>query len=323
MTQVWPDTTEHTPIATTTSPLRWTNASGILSSDLARRLHRHQHNASLPIAHTWFRNRFGLGSDLHVWSQALCNAMELGYRLETVGKWIWAPNGLSSLFSMAQLVSSTSSTAVYNVSRGKGRVGHECPQLMQQYNVSEWRRASMEFLFQSLSPSILQEAERQHRLVFDGRPTPSPLFTVHVRWGDKADEAQRIPMERYIEAVRALSLEHGDDEPVHVYLATEDPEAVHAWQRAVPSNWTTYVDQVYYEGLPYRQDEYNNNPHLAQKLPNLGVQALASLLVALEANDFVLTTSSNWSRLMNELRQSVLEGRGISTRLIDLQPGEW
>jgi hypothetical protein len=48
------------------------------------------------------------------------------------------------------------------------------------------------------------------------------------------------------------------------------------------------------------------------------------LLVALEANYFVLTTASNWSRLMNELRKNVLDPScGDCTRMIDLRPGEW
>ena len=44
-----------------------------------------------------FRNRFGLGSDLHVYGQALCNALESSsistsshkYRVTTALPWIW------------------------------------------------------------------------------------------------------------------------------------------------------------------------------------------------------------------------------------------
>ena len=52
--------------------------------------------------------------------------------------------------------------------------------------------------------------------------------------------------------------------------------------------------------------------------------ALGSLLVAMEANDFVLTTASNWSRLMDELRKNVLEPRMANgTIMVDLRPGQW
>jgi hypothetical protein len=43
----------------------------------------------------------------------------------------------------------------------------------------------------------------------------------------------------------------------------------------------------------------------------------------MEANDFVLTTASNWSRLMDELRGSILADRAATALLVDLKPGEW
>jgi hypothetical protein len=46
-------------------------------------------------------------------------------------------------------------------------------------------------------------------------------------------------------------------------------------------------------------------------------------LVAMEANDFVLTTGSNWSRLMNEIRINILNPRcNDCTTMIDLKRGE-
>jgi hypothetical protein len=63
---------------------------------------------------------------------------------------------------------------------------------------------------------------------------------------------------------------------------------------------------------------------LAKKLKGRpGLVALASVLVAMQADDYVLTTKSNWSRLINELRKNVLDPRcGDCTRLVDLAPGE-
>ena len=49
-----------------------------------------------------------------------------------------------------------------------------------------------------------------------------------------------------------------------------------------------------------------------------GLATLASLLIAMEANDFFLTTASNWSRLMDLLRGFILEHH-YSTTVIDLQ----
>ena len=67
------------------------------------------------------------------------------------------------------------------------------------------------------------------------------------------------------------------------------------------------------------------NPIVAKKMDGKpGLIALGSLLVAMEANDFVLTTGSNWSRLINELHRNVLDPRcNNCTRLIDLLHGEY
>ena len=55
-----------------------------------------------------------------------------------------------------------------------------------------------------------------------------------------------------------------------------------------------------------------------------GLQVLASVLIALEADYYVLTTSSNISRLINEVRLSILDVIcGNCTKVIDLQPEEW
>jgi hypothetical protein len=66
----------------------------------------------------------------------------------------------------------------------------------------------------------------------------------------------------------------------------------------------------------------NGAPKMSKGLNGTaGRITLGSLLVAMEANDFVSTTASNWSRLMNELRKSILDSRcGNCTHMIDLRP---
>ncbi len=44
--------------------------------------------------------------------------------------------------------------------------------------------AVVESLFTSLTPKVVQEAERQLRLVFGGKKVPKDLITVHIRWGE-------------------------------------------------------------------------------------------------------------------------------------------
>ena len=58
--------------------LRWDWTQLERHSELAGRMVEHQKNCTLPLANFHYRNRFGLGSDLHVYSVAMCNALEAG-----------------------------------------------------------------------------------------------------------------------------------------------------------------------------------------------------------------------------------------------------
>uniref|UniRef100_A0A7S4AJ31 Uncharacterized protein n=1 Tax=Pseudo-nitzschia australis TaxID=44445 RepID=A0A7S4AJ31_9STRA len=65
----------------------WTNLSPGL--DLTKTILQHQSNCSIPTSTFTYRNRFGLGSDLHIYTKALGNGIEANRRIRTVGNWIW------------------------------------------------------------------------------------------------------------------------------------------------------------------------------------------------------------------------------------------
>lgn len=357
------DTTKNPP----NSPLKlrfdWTNLEPL--SVLAKNISLHQQTrCNLPLANFRYRNRFGLGSDLHVWSQAICNGMELGVRIRTQLPWIWLHNEsckhrnitesgdneqhldkhhLSSMvcyFPHSELkcpndvwlsndTDQFRGIIQHNLTRGRGRIKNECPSLVEMYGISEIRAAAIEFLFTKVSPIIQNESQRQLRIVFGNVHTiPKHLITVHIRWGDKDDEMLLVPVSEYIDAVVKLietrSI-HEVDDTVNIFLATEDPRAVEEFTKAARKDWIIYLDASYHELKKYRKDEYNGNPRLSSELNGKpGLIALGSLLVAMEANYFVLTTSSNWSRLINELRKNILNPRCDNcTEMIDLRYGEW
>lgn len=302
-----------------------------------------------------YRNRFGMGSDLHVWGQALCNGMQRGLRLRTVGNWTWMDehhcrksigSPMRCYFEASELNcpgdaeearSSNDFEPSNALSRSNGVVTDQCQAVYQGMDRSQVRRSAMEFLFAHVSPRVVDEAQRQLNTVFQGlQRVPPNLITVHIRWGDKAREMKLVKMHEYIQAIQnilqlrqpeaAAPGDIGMDE-ANIYLATEDPEAVQQFRNGMPSSWNLYVDQAFTELLPYRVAEYNGSPKMSKALyGRAGLVTLGSLLVAMEANDFVLTTASNWSRVMNELRQSILDPRcGYCTRMIDLRKvrNEW
>jgi len=329
--------------------LRWDWTNLERRSELARLIDDHQRNCNLPLANFRYRNRFGLGSDLHVYSLAICNALEAGsFRVRTAFPWIWLDRSTATSFSaMASYFPSAelqcpddrdsvqkSEQLLFNMTRGRGRLKDECPSLRATYGVAAVRAATTEYLFTRISTNIQKEAERQLRAVFAHQHAnvPRNLITVHIRWGDKEDEMQLLPIIAYIDGVQQILLQRNNDvaasnsdNEVNIFLATEDPRALEAFRASAPSTWNIYIDQYFIEMLPHRREQYNGSPLMSQDLNGRpGLVALGSLLVAMEANDFVLTTASNWSRLMNELRKNVLDPRcGNCTRMIDLKFGEW
>lgn len=93
------------------------------------------------------------------------------------------------------------------------------------------------------------------------------------------------------------------------------------FRKALPDGWNLFVDQFLAETSRHRVDGYNGGPKMAKALNGkAGLLALGSLLVAMEADDFVLTTKSNWSLLMDELRRAILDPRCDNcTSVVDLR----
>jgi hypothetical protein len=219
---------------------------------------------------------------------------------------------------------------------------------------SALRAATTEYLFTRVSDLVLKEAQRQIQILFGNNTNtqgkiPKNLITVHVRWGDKDVEMGLSSIAEYIQAIQNIVAmrrtkrtgvedfnntvhvplnDFNNKDDVHILLATEDPEALQQFMKAKPAHWNVYIDQYYTEYLPYRIKTGNvYNAHVIntkRQKGRFGLVALGSLLVAMEANDFVLTTGSNWSRLMNELRKNVIDPRCQNcTLMIDLMKGEY
>jgi hypothetical protein len=326
-----------------------------LYSSLAREIEAHQSNCSLPTMDFYVDNDYGLGSHLVLWSQALCNAWESNHRIRTVNPdWLWLDrtycknqhrqarndesSPLSCYFPKAEnkcphdVISRHHQQPAVNVTDPRNRRTF-CKRIREATDnetLCEFRRASMEYIFQQVSPLVIAEAERQLGLLFppNGR-VPNDLITVHVRWGDKFWEMDLASIPEYMDAVeRLLQLRKGssdNNETVHIYLATEDPRAVQEFLSLAPAHWKVYVDRTVTELNAYRPVKGNRASWTSRNTQGrAGLVALGSLLVALEAQSFVLTTKSNWSRLMDALRLNVIDAQcGNCTRMIDLRPGDW
>ena len=161
-------------------------------------------------------------------------------------------------------------------------------------------------LFSSLSPRIVDSAVERLPLVF-----PPHGITVHIRWGDKGLEMELVDIHSYIDACHQIlqqrrdrvsaslgdttnqtnlansaplvttnSGSSQDEDPVHIYLATEDPTAVQAMRENMPSHWNLYVDPYVTEVSQYGLTGFNRNVRLVKAhRGSPAVFALASLLI--------------------------------------------
>lgn len=318
----------------------WTNMT--LHSDMAKRIHAHQTNCSLPLTKGRPLLPFGLGSSLHSWGNNFCNAMGKGRRTWTKADatepWIWNDQEKckTSDVSVMQCYFPSMELQCPNdvkAGRANGYYSDCMDHVVGNSKQERWsvlRAAATEYMFHNVSNIVIEEAERQLKLVFPPKGiVPPNLITVHIRWGDKViGEMKKVPIKEYVDGVQSIltARNQSDQEEVNIFLATEDPNAVREFKKAAPDMWRIYVDQYFHDMKPYRPEKafgQNNNVNADKTMGRAGLIALGSLLVAVEANDFVLTTRSNWSRLMNELRKNILDPRcNGCTHMVDLRFGD-
>lgn len=224
-------------------------------------------------------NQYGMGSDLHTFGQALWNMNEADGTCFALEKgWIWDPIGRVFTF---KLTDRCSAPQEWTQGRHTGK-----------FKAAIRRTATAFILSNYLSDHVYQEA-RDSVHVLKGA-TVTNMVTVHVRWGDKHNEAPQIPITKYVKAVADFQITH----PV-VYITTEDKSALREFTRAAPKNWTV---RHYAPATSTLSTGPNNSPmNFARSNPNAGMHSMVAFLLGMQGNNFVLTTSSNWSRLFREM----------------------
>jgi hypothetical protein len=314
----------------------------------------------------------GIGSQVAHWSQSVCSALDRNMRLQSYHpEWIWLDQVYCDkeqakqspwlcyfphmehrcqqqqepdhhdavVVGMVVDNKNESQSSPPLSSSQRIRVPEPCEHNQIPGFYQPFRAATVEYIFSSISPMVIQEAQRQVGVVFGRNGAPHDLITVHVRWGDKSHEMTLMSIDRYIDAVWTIldekhnttreERQNGTNVTVeaNIYLATEDPAAVEAFVQAAPKSWNVFVDVGVEELTPFRPPSSVVNGPSRMAINTLGRGGLvnmASLLVSMEANDYVLSTASSFGRVMNNIRTNIIDPRcGNCTRLVDLQPGAW
>ena len=131
----------------------------------------------------------GLGSELHRWTQAICESYSQNSRLRSAmpgNSWTWLDqtscdvtqareiSPLHCYFPSAETKCQTTSGAAPVSSKAS------CKTLQADLNITtaDVRTAGIEFLFSNVSPLVIAEAQRQLQLVFGGQAcTPQSRYS--------------------------------------------------------------------------------------------------------------------------------------------------
>ena len=164
--------------------------------------------------------------------------------------------------------------------------------------------------------------------------------------GDKGAEMKLVPMSSYISAIKFLIDRFKISGPPSIFLTTEDAAAVLEMRNAISHDRDARLNG--WQLFTFENAHFKQQHTRAKKEPKkirsmmlmnnltdgmLGYNSLLALLIAMEADYYVLTTGSNWSRLINELRlnivdrfkklrgdgQCALNGRKMCSFMIDLK----
>ena len=158
----------------------------------------------------------------------------------------------------------------------------------------QWKTEVSTFLFQRLRPWVTKLAcKERFRIRLD-----TPDITVHVRWGDKAKEAAPQPIAAYVRAVKDVILTFRLRRRVSILIISEDLRALENFERLADPAWRIWSTDML-GGIPKTKNISEVDAALFSATPSL-----VGLLMSLEAKHIVGTLTSNWSRLLNGLRQT-------------------
>ena len=116
----------------------------------------------------------------------------------------------------------------------------------------------------------------------------------------------------YFQAIDSVVTNHSIANP-HIFVSTEESQAVIKLQEQLDKHGKTWKLHHYAPLIATNTAEHRHRG------PN-GKNAIIALMLAMEAKYFVITTGSNWSRVMNELRTNVVDvACGNCTRMVNLR----
>ena len=163
-----------------------------------------------------------------------------------------------------------------------------------------WRAVSTAYTVRPNKQTLLAIEERRQQ-IFPELTIPLGTIAVHVRHGDKWTEVESVDDKQYMTVLESLKAQTSSESlKRNIYLSTEDAETVRNFQHF--RGWNVSFTRVQRFTDPQLSPE-----GIASRIgkANEMLNSLVSLDLALQCDAFVMTLSSNWCRLIDELRATV------------------
>ncbi|CAK9882942.1 unnamed protein product [Sphagnum jensenii] len=171
---------------------------------------------------------------------------------------------------------------------------------MPEYQWYHWWRAQAVTYIVRPNRRTLLELDSRRRLLFPHKVIDPGTISIHVRHGDKWMEDTLVDDEVHLRLAEELLEKFPDIAKRNIFLSTADPKSVQFFAKL--TNWN-----VSWTNLS-RVDDATISP--MDRANRLGwteefLNSLLDLGLALECDAFVGMYSSNWNRLIDELRSTV------------------
>ena len=298
------------------------------NTELTRIIRDHQNNCSKTTNFHPIGNN-GMGSDIHLWSQSLCNSMQMGATLLPLNeRWIWNDVEFCNEVDHKQPFGcyfDIRTECPHSIPVKYGAVSflndfHLCPKYITDLESRQkFRAAAMEYLFLNLNPAIVTEAEKVIDTVFGEEGIPENMITLHMRLGDKVSEMKLVEDIEYYEAIAYMVKNHSIADP-HIYVTTESLDGLERLKQTIKAKGQTWKVHCHTPSVFPSKEVLSPMVMAMRSQGSIGKHSLIALLLALESPYYILTSGSNWSRLIDELRKNVVDfDCNHCTHMIDLR----
>eukprot|EP00026_Physarum_polycephalum_P008788 Phypoly_transcript_08889.p1 GENE.Phypoly_transcript_08889~~Phypoly_transcript_08889.p1 ORF type:complete len:462 (+),score=51.80 Phypoly_transcript_08889:149-1387(+) len=158
-----------------------------------------------------------------------------------------------------------------------------------------WHAQSIKYLARPNARTISVVKEEQKKIFGGDGSLPHPIISLYIRHGDKWKEAKPKSVKAYMDRIMLIADKHNIK---HLYVGTDDQLALDELVQNYSSRF-----QIYFIDTPRLADNQTTPMQMMRTNSEIMRVSLVDLYIQIQGDVFVGTRSSNWCRLIDELRK--------------------